>query len=199
MKNLLLPLLLVLASGCIDLQGNLDITEKMVLKHKTVFNNVKYVTLNPGQYNATFKISHDQKFKLSIQGRNKDIKLKTNRSIQIPANGNILVSASDMGQKYDLDISMQTQTQRGDDIRRHESCSYIRYERRCHGGRNGQIICREVPITRHGTQTRVFYVNTTKRAFSAEFLLPNSNMSVAKFHGRNTSRHEVTEFRSHCF
>ena len=105
----------------------------------------------------------------------------------------------DFGQKYDLDVSMQTDTHNSDSMRRHERCSYIRYERRCHAGANGQVICRDIPITRYGMQTRTYHIVTTERIFSAGFLLPNSNISVAHFHGQDTDRQEITQHRTRCF
>lgn len=207
MKLLSLGLVFILASACINPQGNLVVSEKIVLNHKTMFNNIKKITVKPGVHRAVFKFSSAKKIKLFIDEK-KAIKIRTNNNITIPRNGTKLLTASQLGQNYDLAVSMSTTHNQSDTRREHVSCTYVTYEQHCHriahsGDRgrysDGYRECHSVPVTQYGTQTRVYHVNTINRVFSAEFLLPNSNASVAKFNGNDSDRHEVIEWETSCF
>ena len=198
MKNLLLLLSLFILTACIDPTGNLHVNEKLSLIHTTVFNNHKIVTVAAGDYNMTLTIKSNDSFKLKISGINKDIKIKTKRGISIPDNGSIFLPAADLGQKYDMQITMNTKTTNSDRRLKRETCDIVDYRTVCRSDSAGHTRCYQQRYVTLGRRDIEYYIQTVTRAMKLEMLLANSNIEAANFSGHDNDSHQINVWEGFC-
>ena len=198
MKHLLLLLPLFILTSCIDPTGNLHVNEKLSLIHTTVFNNHKTVTVAPGDYNMTLTIKSNDRFKLQISGINKDIKIKTKKGLSIPENGSIFLPAADLGQKYDMHITMNTKTTNSDRRIKRETCDRIEYRTVCRSDSAGHTRCYQQQYVTIGRRDVEYYIQTVARVMNLEMLLANSNIEAANFSGRDNDSRQINVWEGFC-
>lgn len=194
MKKLFLLVPLFLLVSCIDPVGTLKVNQDLTLVHTTMFGNHKNIKVPAGEYKMELRVKSNDRFKLVIDGIDKDIKIKTKKGIDIPANGTAFFSAADLGQKYDMQIEMNTKQNRSERRRRWESCSYTVPRTICDSHGN----CTTHYDTVYGHRDVEYYVVTTLRRAKMQMLLANSNVEAAAFAGNDRDAHEVTTWETSC-
>lgn len=198
MKNVLLLLPLLMLVSCIDPSGKIHVSEKLSLVHTTIFNNHKTINVAPGDYDMKLTIKSNDRFKLSISGIDKDIKIKTKKGISIPNNGTAFFTASELGQRYDMQIDMITKVKDSERRVKRERCDYTDYRTVCRTDSNGNTRCHTQPVTVGGWQQVEYYVHTVARNVKMELLKASSNISAAKFSGNDRDSQEIHVWESIC-
>ena len=139
MKNILtLAVLSILASSCVNLNGDLVVSEKMTLKKRGGFLNLqrKDVSVETGTYTADLKANSANNFSLELnQGNNKiSIPIKSSNSkLNIPQNnGEFSISHADIDQPYDLKGNLVTNVDSTPTQEAIENCTWYTTERICH-------------------------------------------------------------------
>jgi ferredoxin len=194
MKKLLIFAPLFLLVSCIDPVGTLQVNENLTLVHTTMFGNHKNIKVPVGNYKMQLIVKANDRFKLVIDGIDKAIKIKTKKGIDLPANGTAFFPAADLGQKYDMQIQMNTKQTRSDLRRRWESCTYTVPRTVCDSHGN----CHTEYYSVFGHKDIEYYVVTTLRRTKMKMLLTNSNVEAALFSGKDRDAHEVTTWETSC-
>lgn len=206
MKKLALTLVLMLgAVGCMNFEGTFKADEKLKLVHTTMFGNEKTKTLQPGTYKTSFGFSSEDKMKLTFErpGEDLDVKIKFPSNSDFPRrNGNIFLSASETGQRYDIQGRINTEYSQSRRYNERERCSWTEYrtDRRTHCDRHGNCrqICNQVPYTRYGYQRVEYRYEYTDRELHLELVKPRSKQSVADYNGTDRDAQKVYLFQGMC-
>ncbi len=185
MKFFLLALLMVVAVGCKEIKGNLNVVSEMELIKK----RNKTVTLAPGHYDAEIK-PKKRYLRVGItneEGFSHTFKFPLLDEKQIPKrNGSFILLAKDTGQNVNLVGEIQTDDTWSDERRGYERCDYWARERRCYNdGRRTR--CRIERVRRRGYQNVRYQLVTTRQVVAVDFLpLTESTEALAEFDARRT-------------
>lgn len=207
MKKLTLLLTLMLgAVGCIEFEGTFKADESLNLVHTTMFGNEKIKTLPAGTYQTSFEFSSEDKMKLTFKrpGDDLDVKIKFPSRSDFPRrNGDIFLSASETGQRYDILGHISTEYSQSRTYRETESCTWTDYRTDCYTVCDGPYgrcrqVCRRVPYTHYGYQNVEYRYEYTDRELELELVKPQDNQSVADYAGTDRDTQKVYTYQSSC-
>jgi|GEM_PF-435767 len=218
-KLLFVAMLSLLSVSCLKLDGNLQVHEKITLKKKGGFLNLKRINVDieANSYQAGLKVISKDNFTLSLhRGDDKIlIPLKAKEEIKIPTfDGEFRVSGSKVEQPYDLVGRIQTDISHGPTQEAIEACTWETRETRCRVECRDVVtkdergverrenkcdkICEDVLITHHGRKEVIFHYKTTYRELDLSFVKENTNHEVAKFDGSDTQVEKVVTRSGIC-
>lgn len=212
MRNLLLGVVaLFLTTSCMEIHGDLKVSQDLN------FNNT---TVLAGDYKSTLNIDSRSKVTLEVQSNrsNKNIAevvFKIPRDSGIPQdNGTFFFRSDEVDQPYDLSGEVNTQVTRSPRRFDRERCSYDDYETRCRrvcrnicrtrpDGRRVcrdrcQNECRRVRVTRWGWRDIEYHNRTENKDYFVEFLQPGTNTQTADFNGNYRRTQRIIEYRGLC-
>ena len=213
MKNfiqiIMLTTLTLGLSGCDPFEGLLQ-----VKKSFTVISTEKSGTCGgeTGNFNCEQKVNvqipvGDQNAKLEffgrdqvqitlkIDGRKKLITLDLPKNVNIPQNGEFMISAGDLQQGFSIKGGSATNINDSQTFRGYEQCTYTRYEVVCNVV-NNQTVCHEVPRTVYGQQRVEYFNRVTHQNINVNFIEAST---VASFNGSRSSSQRIYSYKDYCF
>lgn len=195
MKKMILALsALFLLAGCETLEGNLDIRETIKLKN----TDKQTVTLKPEIINnVSIKVKSKKKLELRIKGQ--EFKFSVPKNSIPEHDGEFELSASQIGQPYDIEGAVDTIITRSGSRYERESCSYQRPVTVCRPMPTGGQACHTEFHTYYGWRDVRFHVDTYDKSVAIDFLRPGTTDLVAVFTGGNISHVRVYEYQGQCF
>lgn len=206
LKNVMsLMLLSLMATSCMNLDGQLDVKQVMTAKVKSGFLNrkTKDVRIQPDLYRAELKINGDKNFTLKLEGRNKLlIPIKSQKDFNVPANGRVAISHNDINQPFDIGGAIATDVSNSNPINQIEDCSWTVTENHCKkicdSATSCHTECADVQVTVHGRREVEFHYRTIHRALNMDLLRVGTGEVLASFHGSNTDVDRINDFIGAC-
>ena len=231
MKNLFnLLMISAIAASCVNLDGQLNIKQPMTVKQKSGFLNLgsKKVELEAGIYKADLKINNSKSFTLKLRLDKEDdkdisIPLKSEKELNVPANGAVRIAGTDIDQPFDLNGTIATSYSESSITRSSETCTVTTYQRRCDKvctevrprddrrdernprrpeGRSElrcEIVCRDVPVSLYGIRMVDYHYRYTTRNLEAEFRDPkNPSAQLATLSATGTESDRVNDYYGDC-
>lgn len=206
LKNVMsLMLLSLMATSCVNLDGQLDVKQVMTAKIKSGFLNrkTKDVQIQPDLYRAELKINGDKNFTLKLEGRNKLlIPIKSKNDFKAPSNGRVAISHNDINQPFDISGAIATDVSNSGQINQLEDCTWTVTENHCKKicdtVNSCHVECRDVQITVHGRREVEFHFRTTHRDVNMDLLRAGTAEILASFHGTNNDVDRVNDFIGAC-
>ena len=198
----------MIASSCVEINGNLQVYESFKVKKKAGFLNLetREVQIDPRNYKASVKIISDKKFNLHLDGgshNNISIPVKVEGRLDIPENGRFNISHDNTDQPFDISGIINTQRESTGYNQETVSCSINLTERKCEKICNSEINvcdieCRDVVTTRSGRKNVQFHYSLVHRQLSLEIMKENSTGVVATFAGFDTESTKIIDHESTC-
>lgn len=155
------------------------------------------VQIPVGDQNAKMEFfGRDQvQITLKIDGRKKLITLDLPKNVNIPQNGEFMISAADLQQGFSLKGGSATNITDSQPFRGYEQCTYTRYEVVCNVV-NNQTVCHEVPRTVYGQQRVEYFNRVTHQNINVNFIEASA---VASFNGSRSSSQRIYTYKDYCF
>ncbi|MFA6236326.1 MAG: hypothetical protein WC635_03275 [Bacteriovorax sp.] len=221
MKNLFSLLLVsAFAASCINLNGQLNVTQTMNVKKKGGFLNMKTINveLEPGAYKSELKINSDKSFTLKLRADKEDekdilIPIKSEKAFDLPANGPVRIAGNDISQPFNLNGTITTGYSDSSITRTLEDCTFTRNERHCEKVCNEyrdprrperrpevrcDIICRDVAVTISGRRPVEYHYRYTHRNLEVEFNDINTQAQLATFSANGTESDRINDYYGEC-
>lgn len=218
MKNLMnLLLVSAFAVSCINLNGRLNIEQTMNVKTKGGFLNLKKKTieLEPGTYRADLKINSEKSFTLKLRLDKEDqkdilIPIKSEKAFNLPSNGEVKISGSDISQPFNLNGTIDTNYSESSTSRTTEDCTFSRTERHCEkictttARSNGRpvvlcdVVCRDVLVTINGSRFVEYHYRYTHRNLNVAFNDINTQAQLATFNASGTESARINDYIGEC-
>lgn len=210
-----LMLISAFAASCVNLDGHLNVQQTMNVKKKGGFLNMKTKTveLEPGIYKAELKVKDRDSLtlKLRLEKENDDeikIPLKSDKDFNLPDNGEVRISGSEVKQPFDVVGTIKTSITRSDSRRAVEECSLSVIERHCEkvcrpAGRNGDrvvcnVVCRDVSVTIPGVREYEYHTRFTHRDLEVDLKDVNTQAQLATLRTTGTESERVTDYYGPC-
>jgi len=200
-----LVVLSVMTTSCVSLTGQIDVKQPMAAKKKSGFLNLKTkeIQIQPDLYSAELKMNGDKNFTLKLEGREKIlIPIKSSKNLNVPANGRIFISNTDISQPFDVSGNISTQITNSDWINDVVNCTYTVTENHCtkvcEKPDACSIECKDVSVSLNGRQELTYHYRTTHRDLNINFLKVDKGEVLASFHGTNTDVDQITDYRGIC-
>ena len=217
---------LLLSTSCLKLEGNLQVSESLSAIEKYGFLNLKKRTIkiSPANYSASVKIISAKNFTLQLKkdGNTIDIPVKAKNSLNIPIDGKFSIAAEQIGQPFNINGVINTDTESSSQTRELESCTKETKRVVCernlvgeqrkddHGkddhGRDGHEHdgdntpdCREITETYQGERRVVYHYETVDRDLQLEISKENSSAVSAVFSGKDSETSKVYDYTGNCF
>jgi hypothetical protein len=206
MKKLMLGLCAALAlTACDEMTGTNVVTETL----NAVDKKGKQVSIKPGTYKMGFK--YDQKHreleikikKSSEQGKDVKLKLAVASDVTMPRdNGSFMLASNQIGQSWDLEGQVDTQSVDSDTTRTTESCSIPTTEYVCHEtcdseGCNCSTTCADETVYIPGSHEVEYYYTTTTRTVNMQF--KEAASTLARFNAVNVSTNIHYTYEGTCY
>ncbi len=214
MKAVLSILLILTASSCLKLKGSFKAKEDLVFIHTTIFGNKKEKKVPAGTYQTSFKLQSENLIRLTFKKENNEnsklVKIQLPEGTHIPRNnGQIILPASETGQKYDLEGAIDTEQSTSGIYHGTESCTYTRYERHCRrvcrqtddsssNDRRCRRKCEYIDVTYYGYQSVSYRYRYTDKRLTLEILQPSTGQSLADYNGTYHRTQKIYEYRGLC-
>lgn len=199
----------MLATSCVEINGNLQVYESFNVKKKSGFlnNKTKEVRVDPRGYNASIKFISDRKFNLHLDGEtlnNITVPIKAEKKLDIPANGRFYISRDKIDQPFNITGNINTQRETNGYNEEVVSCSWEATERKCEKVCNKEtnsceVICRDVTTTRNGRKSVQFHYSLVHRYLELEIMNEKSSRVVAAFTGTDTEVTKIIDRESSCW
>ncbi len=207
-------LLTIGLSSCNDFSGEFKTGQKLKIVHTTMFGKKKTKKIPAGSYRATLGFSSSSKVKLSLKRSGQkdiDVKIKLPDNAQFPTyEGDIVIPASQSGQRYDLNGKIATNITRSGQTNTYESCSYTDYVRRCEKvcrdvtKPNGEVVkrckkeCRRVAVTIRGSRDVTYHMVYTAKKIKLGVFNPGTRDRLGDFKGNFNDSTKVYDYQSSC-
>lgn len=218
MKNLLnLLLVSAFAASCINLNGQLNISQTMTMKKKGGFLNLQTKTINlePGSYRADLKINNANSFTLKLKSDKADekdilIPIRSEKAFDLPQNGTVKIAGSEIAQPFDLNGTIKTEYTYSDTTRTYEDCTISRTENHCEkicttvGGDPRRpvvrcdVVCHDVVVTFAGRRNVEYHYRYTHRNLEVAFSDLNSKAELATFSANGTESDRINDYYGEC-
>lgn len=206
LKNVACLLVVILLSAsCVTLDGRLDVKQAMTAKKKSGFLNLKTkeIQIQPDLYEAHLKVNSDKSFTLKLEGHEKIlIPLKSEKSLNIPRNGRVFISHSDINQPFDISGLISTDVTESEIQRAVENCTYTVTENHCRkiceNEHSCKIECVDEQVEMHGERNVEFHYQTIHRDLAMELLKQDKSEVLASFHGVDTETNRINDFEGRC-
>lgn len=200
--------IMLIATSCLNPQGNLKVHESFDVKKKGGFLNLglKNVTLSPKTYHATLKMKTDKKVNLEIEDVNgKDITLpiKSDNDMDIPNNGKFAIQHEKIGQPFDVTGVINTEYQSSEIFHGVESCTWTVNQTKCERvctkePLRCEQVCKDYSTTYQGHQDVTYHYETKTVNIALDLIRENSTSLVASFNGRDVDSKRVYDFVGTC-
>jgi len=206
LKNVLCLLAVtVLSASCVTLDGRLDVKQAMSARKKSGFLNLKTkeIRIEPDLYEASLKANSDKSFTLKLEGREKIlIPLKSEKDLNVPGNGRVFISHSEINQPFDVSGLITTDVSHSERQSAFEECSFTVTENHCkkicEKEDSCKIECKDEQVTMHGHHYVEFHYQTIHRDLAMELLKQDKGEVLATFHGTDTETSRITDFEGRC-
>jgi hypothetical protein len=156
--------------------------------------------LEAGEYPATLNVNANR-VKITLkddQQHQVSFRLKLPKGLQIPTNGEIMLSPEQSGQPFETRVGITTNLTKSETRREYESCTIQETEFYCSVvGNPPQNVCQPVYRTRWGSKPVEYYMETTDRKI--ETTLHQNGEEVAQMEGSRRDREAVYTFQGLCF
>ncbi len=155
------------------------------------------VQIPVGDQNAKMEFfGRDQvQITLKINGRQKLITIDLPKNVNIPQNGEFMISAAELQQGFSIKGGSATNVSDSQPFRGYEQCTYTRYEVVCNVV-NNQTVCHEVPRTVYGQQRVEYFNRVTHQNINVNFI---ETSAVASFNGSRSSSQRIYTYKDYCF
>lgn len=205
LKGLLgLVVVSLISTSCLSLDGHLDVKQAMSAKKKSGFLYLKRseIQIAPGLYAAKIRVNSDRSYTLKLEGHDKIlIPLKSEKSLNVPSNGKVLISHNDINQPFDIEGSIDTEVTESDRTNAIEECSWTVTENHCQKICEPgacKIVCHDEQVILHGHHEVVFHYQTINRGLAIDFLKQDKGEVLASFHGTDTETNRITDHEGIC-
>jgi len=228
MKNVMSLLALsFLTASCVNLSGNLNVSETLTAKKRGGFLNLqlKTVKIQPGNYSSNLKVNSERSFTLKLRAEKEGdadilIPIKSETSFNLPTTGLVEIKGADVSQPFDIKGSIETVVTSSDQIRTTESCTYTLPEQRCEKvcteipttppvPREGErkpvnkaldcrIVCQTVQVSYNGNRFVEYHNLYTARSLKANILELNSDKVLATFSGNGNEADRINDYVGEC-
>jgi hypothetical protein len=195
----------VFSASCVTLEGRLDVKQAMSAKKKAGFLNLKTkeIRIEPDLYEAKLKVNSDKSFTLKLEGReNILIPLKSEKDLNLPKNGRVFISHTEINQPFDVSGFISTDISNSERQSAIESCTVTVTENHCkkicETEQTCKIECKDEAVQLEGHQYVEFHYRTIHRDLSMDLLKQEKGEVLASFRGTNTDSFRVTDFEESC-
>lgn len=195
----------VFSASCVTLEGRLDVRQEMAAKKKSGFLNLKTkeIRIQPDLYQAQLKVNSDKSFTLKLEGREKIlIPLKSEKDLNIPRNGRVFISHSEINQPFDVSGFITTDITNSERQSAIEECSVTVTENHCkkicESEHSCKIECKDEQVQLKGHHHVEFHYQTIHRDLAMELLKQDKGEVLASFHGTDTETSRITDFEGRC-
>ena len=201
-------------SSCNDFSGEFKTGQKLKIVHTSMFGKKKTKKIPAGTYRATLGFSSKSKVKLSLKRSGQkdiDVKIKLPSGAQFPSfQGDIIIPASQSGQKYDLNGKIATNVTRSGQTNTYESCTYTDYVRRCEKvckevtKPNGQVVtrcrkeCKRVAVSISGSRDVTYHMVYTAKKIKLGVFTPGTRTRLGDFKGNFNDTDKVYDYHGTC-
>jgi hypothetical protein len=201
-------------SSCNDFSGEFKTGQKLKIVHTSMFGKKKTKKIPAGTYRATLGFSSKSKVKLSLKRSGQkdiDVKIKLPSGSQFPSfQGDIVIPASQSGQRYDLNGKIATNVTRSGQTNTYESCTYTEYVRRCEKvckeitRPNGEVVqrchreCRKVPVSISGSRDVTYHMVYTTKKIKLGVFTPGTRTRLGDFKGNFSDSDKVYDYHGTC-
>lgn len=196
LKNLILAASAVLfLTGCDPFEGLLTVN-----KQPLVVKGEKPVTIPVGQYTAKLEMPSKKEIQIKLKIADKDtkIKIKTATELNIPDNGDFLISAATLNQDFHAAGHADTVSTTGPVNTGYQSCTYQRRETRCFTNPQGQVVCRDYWVTVNGQQFVEYQDRQTDKKIKVGFYRDSSGY-LANFAGEKSYTERLIRYQGQCY
>lgn len=200
-----LMLVSLMVTSCVTLHGQFDVKQVMLAKKKAGFLNLKtsMVEIKPDLYNAELKINSDKNYTLQLNGRDKIIiPIKSSKKFNMPSNGLVSISHSDIDQPFDLSGEIITDITNSDRIDAIEDCTFTVTENHCRKICEQpdacKIECKDERVSINGRHEVSYHYKNTYRELNINFLSVDKSDVLASFHGTDTETERVSDYSGLC-
>lgn len=186
-KNVLLAIFAFGLYGCKDLKGILNVQSAFPLKTTSGVVNV-----TPGSYDTQLDFKKN-KIEITVKTGNKKAKLevKTQGKIEVPQNGEFVISPEQSGQEFTVNGKNSTEVTRSNRQSTWKSCTYQTPETYC-----TPQGCYQQIVTRWGQQYIEYYNETTKR--DTLLAIVHQGQNAANFESHSVYQEQVIVRETMC-
>ncbi|MBC7427981.1 MAG: hypothetical protein H7336_05170 [Bacteriovorax sp.] len=198
---------LFLSISCVDLNGSLQTNEALKVKIKSGFLNLKTktITIAPGTTPAQLIIKSSKNITLQLKGGslgNVKIPLKSDDSLNIPANGQIYIEGKKIDQPFNASGSITTNYNNYGYTDAIEACDRQIVESRCEKicTKEGRCdsVCKDVTTTIYGQKEVSYHYLSTDRQVSLEIMPENSTAVAGVLTARGIDTDKIVDRESLC-
>lgn len=194
----LLPAIMTLAllGGCKSrIEGQLNVTKEIKLR---VFSGDKHL-VRMGTYTADLSPNGKGHIALRLNQDNEErFNFAIPDGVKIPNNGSISLTAAQVGQAADINITVVTTVTNGPEREAYSSCSYQVPVQVCYPVPNGGMSCSIQYQTVFGQQWERFYDRTTDKNLTLNVSEPAATEMSAQFLGNDLSTDRIIIYQSAC-
>lgn len=210
MNLALVSTMAVIATSCLTLDGNLDVKQPMAAKKKSGFLNLKTseIRIEPDQYRAELKVLGSSSYNLTLEGKEKIvIALRSDKTLTVPANGEISISHADINQPFDLKGTIATYVSNSEPVEGIRDCNVYVTENHCQkicttdkekGTTSCDIVCKDEQVAIPGRQNYASHTRTTERQLALDFLKAEKGELLASFHGSDREYDTIEDYSGQC-
>lgn len=195
MKSLLLVIIALVGTACVNPSGNVVVKKASQFERKTIFGKKKKFTVKPGTYKAKLVMTSSKKAKLKITGVKHNIKLKIPSRIE--QNGTTHLSAHQIGQPFDVKIVVDTDWSEGPEQRETEDCTVTKTKKFCERI-DGQRVCHKKKIELEGKKRIIFKMDYTDRDVKVKLMNPATQELHMVFKGHDQDSTKRVLHESKC-
>jgi hypothetical protein len=195
MKSLLLIVIALVGTACVNPKGQVTINYPTQFERKTIFGNTKTFTIQPGIYSAKLKMTSKNKAKLKISGVKHPVSFKVPGSID--QNGETVFLAHELGQPFNVKILVDTELSEGPEQRTTEDCTVTIRTNVCEivdGHRTCHLVTKEVD----GKKRVIFKMDYTDRDVEVTMWNPATHMVHLSFKGHDRDSKKRVLHSSQC-
>ena len=205
--------MVLLSTSCLKLEGTLKVSESLSAIEKYGFLNMKtrLIKITPGTYSAAVSIKSDKNFtlELSKDGDNISIPVKAQNDLNVPDNGKFTISGDQIGQPFNINGTINTESESSSQSNGIESCTKERRKVICERDLNGRddrrdhepshSECREITETYQGDRNVTYHFVTVTRNLELELSKDTSTAVSATFAGIEHDTTKVYDYVGICF
>jgi hypothetical protein len=180
-------------TGCDPFEGLLK-----VKKTFTVVDNKNSTYQIPvGDQNAKLDfLSRDRvRITTDINGKKEKITMNLPKNLNVPDNGEFVVTAAELGQSFSIRGGIATHRTDSQTYRGYEQCQYTRYDVICNIVNNQQV-CHQEPRTVYGQQPTEYFNRTTAQKIKVNFI---GSVLLAIFDGAKSVSEKIYTYKGQCF
>lgn len=198
-KIILSLLTIFIVSSCkLTLTGKLEAYEPLTFTPKKKKYDV--IQVDKGEYTAKLTFKSKKKLYLTFKDdKKKKVLFRIPKSKKLPkTSGSFVLLASESGQPYDLEGTINTTYSQGEQYTTSQSCSETFYRRVCHRNDEGERECERQSYTEYGSQDVTGHAEYTQKALSSILKDAVSQIVIGQFHGSSFTTDYTTDYTGPC-